>query len=113
MSDILLPVEHSYCDGGWLECPACGNNYLHQDRVEVFGVTRSQAVFITQDGVRVSHDTTGNPSREREGLRIQFHCENCEADLWLRIYQHKGNTNIGWEGWLFSPERGDSHRVTV
>jgi len=38
----------------------------------------------------------GNPSRRRDGLAIEFSCENCPAILELTIKQHKGETFFAW-----------------
>jgi DNA-directed RNA polymerase subunit M/transcription elongation factor TFIIS len=59
-----------------LHCPACGEGYLHQQRVEV--------------------------SDHGDTLRIFFACENCNSG-WLgprkvlNIAYHKGSTIVSWE----------------
>ena len=54
-----------------------------------------------RDHVLVSHRVpskdAGNPSDYRDGIRISFHCETCQADpIELTFAQHKGATLMGW-----------------
>jgi transcription elongation factor Elf1 len=53
---------------GWLECPVCGFDYLHQGQVKA----------------------------EHDHVSISFSCEGCPSVLALVIRQHKGNTYLEW-----------------
>ena len=83
-------------------CPGCGSDYMHQGRVSVFNRTKEDAhdgVKVVVDGLQVTTHPklTGNPSLRRQGLTIQFECEQCHDDPVLTIVQHKGNTIIEWQ----------------
>jgi len=91
-----------------LQCPNCGSEYLHQEQIRVY--TReledkptSVLAICAQSGVTeklyINGDIPplGNPSRRRDGIRIFFSCEGCDASVHLTIAQHKGNTNIEME----------------
>ncbi|WP_141689680.1 hypothetical protein [Aeromonas sp. EERV15] len=77
-----------------LLCPGCGGNYLHHRKVEVFSREEDAAtgLKVTVEHLSMSTDTTleGNPSRRRDGLKVYFDCEFCDAKPVLRLYQHKG-----------------------
>ena len=94
----MEPTFEQYVDGSGalLECPACGGNYLHHERVEVFereeDQTKGTHVSITNSSVVEDNDLQGNPSSRRHGLSIHFTCEHCPAKPVLTIAQHKGNT---------------------
>jgi hypothetical protein len=86
---------------GTLKCPKCGDEYLHQFRVEVFdrsedSLTGAKAV-VESGATTVSASMVGNPSRSRDGVRIHFDCETCGATYPLAIAQHKGQTLVSWE----------------
>lgn len=80
-------------------CPCCGGNNLHQVQVKAFfreeNSSNDTRVLIKQ-GYVTQHFNGENPSARRDGLRIQFECEHCEADPELAIVQHKGSTYIYW-----------------
>jgi hypothetical protein len=82
--------------GGELQCPACGFNYLHHEKVEIFerNEDEEKGLHVTVENGVVTTDMnlSGNPSARRHGLTIQFWCEGCEAKPVLSISQHKGNT---------------------
>jgi hypothetical protein len=113
-------------DGDALRCPHCGNQYLHQTRVEVF--TRayedgpSFGVNI-ENGNSNNRIESSNPSDRRQGLLVHFFCEHCcgcppeqipntqakpgwqyrskneyEIPMALAVYQHKGATLLAWRG---------------
>lgn len=93
-----------------LECPNCGSDWLHQQRVSVFrrhteDDERGLAVTVDADerlatvGEKTSREY-GNPSARRGGIRIQFSCEECSpgtARYELVLKQHKGNEFVHWE----------------
>ena len=89
-----------------VECPNCGGEYLHHMQVEVYERAEgerghSRCTIVTQEGVTTS-DTppphvSGNPSKYRNGLRIIFDCEHCDAQPRLVMLQHKGQTFSYWE----------------
>jgi hypothetical protein len=87
-----------------LECPKCKGIHLHQKKVSTFWRTED-----SKTGTRVrSHfldtivdnDMTGNPAPRRNGILINFDCEECDAKPILAIYQHWGNTYFKWESML-------------
>ena len=85
-----------------LLCPVCGEEYLHQGKIEVFERSEDD-VFGTHTMVNgpctnVCHDSLeGNPSARRQGLIIHFLCEGCGHIYVMEIYQHKGLTFMGWQ----------------
>lgn len=94
-----------------LECPRCGDHWLHQYGVEVFvrhgeDGERGQHVSVDYHSgeTTISENTTtdaGNPSGRRDGIRIQFYCEQCDgfpeqAPIELIIEQHKGVEYTYW-----------------
>lgn len=93
--------EYQQGFGAELECPACGSNYLHHDRVEIFecGEDATSGVHVAVEGGKATVDTAleGNPSARRHGLKIFFWCEGCEAKPVLSVSQHKGNTYVDFE----------------
>ena len=94
------------CDG-ILCCPHCGGNNLHHSTVEVFNRPReddpSTAVLVKENGAPIVGHPLSNPSGRRNGILIEFKCENCGFDnpakvFALGIVQHKGNTFLSWFG---------------
>jgi hypothetical protein len=98
-----------------LECPTCGNDNLHQTKVDVFMRTeegtprvhaRCEQTGLWTPGAKASvvvdDDMTGNPSSCRYGLSIEFLCEHCEESgrgrPVLAIWQRKGCTYWEWGG---------------
>lgn len=95
-----------------LLCPRCGCGALHQDDVDVY--TRFEDgdglhTHVDQDNrvATVDQNMEGNPSARRNGLTIDFWCEQCLiADddpktmrrnrYRLYISQHKGHTYISF-----------------
>lgn len=89
---------------GQLRC-VCGSDYLHQRNVTIFqrDEDADKTTVIAQDGhtAQVSEfpsQDTCNPSPRRNGLIIEFECEECgdEGFKRLAIFQHKGNTFMEW-----------------
>lgn len=82
-----------------LVCPCCGSNNLHQSSAKVFfhdeGQPDDTRVFI-KNGHVTQHFNGENPSPYRDGLRIQFDCEQCEGEPELALIQHKGSTFMYW-----------------
>lgn len=87
-------------DGNALLCPNCGGDYLHQRSASVFfretdDSDTGKFVRCTSEKVHeISH--IHNPSPRRDGVLIQFECEDCPADPELAIIQHKGATYVEW-----------------
>jgi hypothetical protein len=90
-------------DDGVLNCPHCGNQYLHHDGVTVYDRNEdAEQTFETRVKNRipfvsvVPSTQSRNPSSRREGLAIEFECEDCGGGLELTIAPHKGTTIIEW-----------------
>ena len=89
-----------------LECPLCGDAYgLHQGALEVWNRVEDQQVpgiRIEEQG-EVSSPTGVNPSYRRNGVRIEFWCEQCsvkhedEPVAALLMWQHKGTSYVSWD----------------
>ena len=82
-----------------LLCPSCGFDHLHHGRVEVFereGEDKEKGVHVLVDrgSAVIDQNMSGNPSSRRDGLRVEFGCEGCSAQLVLTIAQHKGQTYL-------------------
>ena len=99
--------------GGALNCPDCGDNYLHHRGTTIFERSEDESLttVIAQNGrtAQVSDfpsDDTCNPSSRRNGVVIEFECEHCHHDNSeelnslplhrLAVIQHKGNTFMEW-----------------
>jgi hypothetical protein len=85
---------------GILQCPNCSSENLHQDSASVFFRDSEESLtgkFFRIDRTK-AEKTLGdkNPSSRRDGLLIEFWCEECDADPILAIYQRKGYTYIHW-----------------
>lgn len=85
---------------GILKCPVCKELYLHQKEVQVFDRKEDEKDTLQVNVVNKTCSTTisntGNPSPRRQAVQIKFECENCEEPYYLVLYQHKGNTVVGW-----------------
>ena len=86
-----------------LECPRCGEQWLHHGEVRVYSRPIEdgpvQETIIGHHGnVMVAPHYTGykNPSGRRDGIAIDLWCESCKEGSTLTIAQHKGMTAIGW-----------------
>ncbi len=95
--------------GANLLCPRCGNTYLHHrgvvayDRSEDAETVLKTSVEVGKTTVQlVAQAESGNPSSRRDGLVIQFWCENCgggddgSSVIELTLAQHKGETEMAW-----------------
>ena len=112
---LILSKEIKTVDLGGaadLLCPRCGADNLHHGAVTTYDRAEDgKAVIETKvDGSSIAVDasSTGidNPSGRRDGLVIDFWCEQCgNAPIQLCIGQHKGSTEIGWR---FDPTQADS-----
>ena len=96
-----------------LNCPACGGESLHQERVTAYFRHEDSDVGMV---VEVDRETvmanangdciTGNPSARRDGIVIEFSCENCSVIPRLAIVQHKGTTYFEWLDGVQEPVLG-------
>jgi len=99
----MQPTFEQYIEdfGALLECPSCGGNHLHHEKVEIFerAEDRDNGIHISvADGAAtVDASLKGNPSSRRHGLSIHFTCEHCPAISILTIAQHKGNTWVDFK----------------
>jgi len=82
--------------GAELKCPACGFNYLHHEKIEIFERTEDSEtglhVTVNEGEVKTDTNLSSNPSPRRHGLLVHFSCEGCSAISTLSLIQHKGNT---------------------
>ncbi len=95
-----------------LICPRCGGTHLIHTGVTIYDrkededeVTKIEVRNVLISKTKVSNSVSGNPSGRRDGLAIQFYCEECSPDrandvIELTIAQHKGSTEMAWR---FSP----------
>jgi hypothetical protein len=82
-----------------LLCPKCGNNNLHQFKVETFARVEDSAkgIHVIVEGtdiMKLDNDMSGNPSARRDGVSIHFSCESCPQVSVLTVVQHKGTTYL-------------------
>lgn len=91
-------VNDGYSNQTNFQCPNCRDDYLHQERVEIFdgGEHRANNIRVVVDNGEVTIDTNmaDNPSKYRQGLRIFFRCEACETVSAVTFEQHKGFTLV-------------------
>ena len=93
---------------GQLICPGCNGEWIHQRNTTVFAREEGDdlTTVLTQNGtdgqiVKFPSGDTCNPSPRRQGIIVEFECENCHYDsplpqFRLAIIQHKGNTYVEW-----------------
>lgn len=83
-------------DGSILLCPNCGDYGLHHRAIEIFdrkeGDEKGLRVAVSNMKAKIDTELTGNPSKDRNGLKLYFSCESCDAISSLSIVQHKGRT---------------------
>lgn len=99
-----IRFEHPYLGDreSLLLCPRCGGNYLHHTAIEVFERDESDEkgmhTIVTRDHVDLKYDSLfDNPSPYRHGFLVKFDCEFCGNSLTMKLYQHKGQTFMGWD----------------
>lgn len=104
VSVALTDAEHREGDYFRPMCPKCEGTYMHQGAIHLFTRDREDSAtgtLVTSDGFNTSTaskaDMTNNPSRRRDGLSIDMDCEICGPVGRLTVYQHKGETLIGWQ----------------
>jgi len=85
-------------------CPKCEGTYMHQGAAYLFtrdAESSETGTLVTSDGFRTTTDSkadmANNPSRRRDGIAIGMDCETCGPVGRLTVYQHKGETLIGWQ----------------
>ena len=92
-----------------LLCPRCGNSHLHHrgfaayDRGEDSETVLKTSVEVGKTTVQlVAQAESGNPSPRRDGVVIQFWCEDCgggddgSSVIELTLAQHTGETEVAW-----------------
>jgi hypothetical protein len=75
----------SFESESWI-CPTCGQDNTHQGKVQVFnrsGEDEEHGLNITIQGAVYDVKSTmdGNPSSRRQGLIIEFRCEQCHDSV--------------------------------
>ena len=95
-------------EGGYecsIECPKCGESSgsLHHETVKVFNRDREDELTGFYTEIRDTKIETrrnipaGNPSSRRDGVVINFNCEQCGSNVGnLCVAQHKGSTFVYW-----------------
>lgn len=81
-----------------LNCEHCGNEWLHQEQVEIYRGPEdwhhTRVICDKHDNVtKEDHkprNNSRNPSPRRDGVRIVFSCEQCGGFTNLLVFQHKG-----------------------
>ena len=110
IGEAKLPPEGAtlkIVSGGWtpesigdLQCPGCGECYLHQCRVVIrFRKEDAGGKIVTvDDDVKIEHVEASSFPWRRSSLDVYFWCEQCSHDAVyvLQIFQHKGTTGITW-----------------
>ena len=88
-------------EDGFLQCPACGNDYLHHYVTEVYERTEDsltgRRIISTRETLLIDDKVSfadGNPSERRDGVNILFWCEQCACESSLCLSQVKGRTEI-------------------
>lgn len=82
-------------------CPRCDSAWMHHKIVEVWSrpVEDGPVIHTTviPDGhTYIDSSDLKNPSGRRDGMVIQFWCEECNGYYELAIFQHKGATHVEW-----------------
>jgi hypothetical protein len=88
-------------DASSLNCPICDEEYLHQNKTEIFERAEDEEnglhVIVNRNEIKMDKNLNRNPSSRRNGLKITFWCESCQKESVLNIVQHKGTTWIYFE----------------
>jgi len=87
--------------GDHLLCPRCRGENLHHGDVRVYRRKEDDTLIITvadpMPHCEVRPDEkSSNPSARRDGIAIQFWCEDCDQISELTIAQHKGWSMPEW-----------------
>ena len=80
-----------------LQCPTCGFDFLHHDRVTTHSrdedcIADVHVVDIPDDGTARPIGPAPNPSDRRSGVVIEGWCEACGERWTLTVAQQKGQT---------------------
>ena len=85
-------------------CPKCKETYTHHGATRLFTRDTEDADtgnLVVSEGfstlVKAQAPMGNNPSRRRNGIAIDMECEACGPIGRLAIFQHKGQTFIGWQ----------------
>lgn len=93
-------TAHLFDRNGALICanPECEGEYLHHSGVSVYrreeDAETGLHVFVDYEGesMIVDSNMSGLPPTRRDGVCIDFWCEDCSEKTRLYIYQNKGCT---------------------
>ncbi|HEV8032034.1 MAG TPA: hypothetical protein VGP42_13540 [Stellaceae bacterium] len=94
-------LPYALLTGEPLRCPSCGGEYLHHGCVSVFDTLEDNSErfrktrLTSVHGDDISHrivTTDQNPSARRDGVAIEFWCENCLHISEFTLAQHKGQS---------------------
>lgn len=83
-------------------CPNCGGENLHQRDKGIYhreedSKTGLRVLVSSEPRTFINDDCMDcNPSPRRNGLRIDFWCENCDMISELQIIQHKGTEFVSF-----------------
>mgnify|MGYP001219781477 CR=1 FL=1 len=99
---IKISSEEHGLDQSVLCCPHCHHDYIHSEKVITYERNEDED-YVNKTTVdcettteKILNEGSGNPSKRRHGLTIQFWCEGCTAISKLHIVQHKGITYLNW-----------------
>ena len=112
------PVQVGDDGEGFLKCPSCEEEYLHQHETEVGWRDHEDGpltcILSNRESIQVTRleDSQVHYGYRRDYLVIRFWCEICGARPELEIRQHKGNTIFQWiEGTIEPAERQEEDEI--
>ena len=97
----MKPVQLE--DGRVLLCGGCGNNFVHHKAIAIYTRHEDETKYlktVVADHKAISYlveRDASNPSSRRDGITIEFECENCSSKPRLMLVQHKGQTFVEWD----------------
>jgi len=100
-------MEHTNEGMATVNCPRCGGEWTHHERIEVFarqaedGRGVAYAVDVVPGPQKGPPAQTSSALKEPEeflgrrgDVRVRFRCEDCTEPFWLSLVQHKGQSLI-------------------
>lgn len=83
-------------------CPNCGESCLHQSEASLIWGHDNDKKIIYKNSRKLNSVETAGPKvpgtfSSRDQINIKFWCESCSYETELYLYQHKGETFIGFD----------------